>query len=81
MVKVIKIDFNKKQAEIDNRDIKIKQIESELAKTKQDLTAAKDKVKEMKRDLDETKKKIEDLQKNPIKREGDDLINSLKEKI
>lgn len=79
--KILEIEFDKKQKEIDNRDIRIKKYESELIKTKQDLTKANDKVKEYQKELSETKKKIEELEKNPIKREGDDLINSLKEKL
>ena len=77
----LKAEFEKIQDEIDKKSEKIRLIESELAKTKLDLNSARAKVKENERELAETKKKIDELQKNPIKREGDDLINSLKEKL
>lgn len=79
--KILKIDYDQKQKDIDERDNKIKEIESNLLKTKVDLIAANKKVTQSQKDLAETKKKIEDLKNNPIKRNDDDLINSLKEKL
>lgn len=77
----LKLDFNKKQSEIDKRDQKIKLIESEILKIKGDLKLAKSKVEENEKNLKETKDKIKKLKKDPIKREDQELINSLKEKL
>ena len=74
-------EFDKIQIDIDERDKKIKDIEDRLFKTKRELDAANAKVSGYKKDLAETKKKIEDLKKNPIKREDEDLLRSLKEKL
>lgn len=79
--KNLAIEFNKKQKDIEERDNKIKSIESDILKVKQDLNVANSRVREGQRELAETKKKIEDLRKNPIKRDDDALINSLKEKL
>jgi len=77
----LKLDFNKKQSEIDKRDQKIKLIESEILKIKGDLKLAKSKVEENEKNLKETKDKIKKLKRDPIKREDQALINSLKEKL
>jgi len=79
--KNLAIEFDKKQKDIEDRDNKIKSIESDILKVKQELNYANIRVREGQKELAETKKKIEDLRKNPIKREDDDLINSLKEKL
>ena len=75
------LKLNEKQSEIDKRDQKIKSIEGEILKTKKDLQKANAQVEQDKRSLKETKDKIEKLKKDPIKREGDELLNSLKEKL
>lgn len=77
----LRLEFNKIQKSIDERDSKIKDIEDQLSKVKKELDIANAKVNKYKKDLDETKRNIENLKRNPIKREGDDLINSLKEKL
>ena len=77
----LKLDFDKNRSEIDKRDQKIKLIESEILKTKKDLKIATAQVEADRKSLKETKDKIEKLKKDPIKREGDELINSLKEKL
>ena len=77
----LKLDFDKKQSEISKRDQKIKLIEFEIEKAKKDLKVATAQVEADKRSLKETKDKIEKLKKDPIKREGDELLNSLKEKL
>lgn len=79
--KMLSVEFNKIQRSIEDRDKKIKDIEDQLLKTKRELDAANAKVSGYKKDLAETKKKIEDLKKNPIKREDEDLLRSLKEKL
>lgn len=77
----LSIAFNDLGQIIIERDKKIAQIESDLVRTKQDLTVANIKVSQNQKALAETKKKIEELRKNPINREDDALINSLKEKL
>jgi len=79
--KKLKSDYDIKQKDIDERDNRIKEIEASLLKTKGDLIAANKKVDQSQKDLAATKKKIEDLKSNPIKRDDDALINSLKEKL
>lgn len=79
--KTLKIAFTDAQVIIIERDNQIKKIESDLVKVKQDLNDAYAKVKAGQKALDETKKKIDELKKNPIKREDDVLLNSLKEKL
>ena len=45
------------------------------------MKLAKSKVEENEKNLKETKDKIKKLKKDPIKREDQELINSLKEKL
>lgn len=77
----LKKDFEKIQTDINIRDKKIKDVEKELEKTKKDLVNTNTQLSNNKKDLEETRKKIEKLKKEPIKREDQDLINSLKEKL
>jgi chromosome segregation ATPase len=77
----LKIDFEKIQQKIDERNLEIKKVEYELVKVKKDLNSSNNQLQKNKKDLEETRKKIEKLKKDPIKREGEDLINSLKEKL
>jgi septal ring factor EnvC (AmiA/AmiB activator) len=79
--KYLSAEFDKIQKKIDERDRKIKDIEEHLLKTKRDLDAANAIVNVYRKDLAETKKKIEELKKNPIKRDDEDLLKSLKEKL
>ena len=79
--RLLEIDFNRIQNDIIDKDSKIKEIESKLIKIKQELMSANGKVLENQKRLDEIKKKISDLEKNPINRIDQDLINSLKEKL
>jgi hypothetical protein len=74
-------DFDKKQKDINERDEKISNIESDLVNIKIDLKEAESELVRNKKDLEETKRKIEKLKKNPIKREDDNLIKSLREKL
>lgn len=77
----LKGDFDKTQKSIDDRNRKILQIESQLNKSKAQLNKANGELSRNKKDLEDTKRKIENLKKDPIKREGEDLLNSLKEKL
>lgn len=75
------IEFDKIQKSINDRDNKIKEIEEKLLKSKKDLEIANAKINRYKKELAETKNKIDKLKKEPIKRNDEDLINSLKEKL
>jgi len=77
----LKKDFDIIEIEVKKRDSLIKIVEKELIKTKQELKEAKKEVAKWQFDFNKTKKKIEDLKKNPIKREDEDLIQSLSEKL
>lgn len=77
----LKSDFDETQKIINQRNVKIKEIENELSKSKVQLNKANSELNRNKKDLEDTKKKIESLKKEPIKREGEDLLNSLKEKL
>ncbi len=77
----LKSDFDKRNIEIKKRDSLIKVVEKELAKTKLELKEAKKDVAKWQSDYQQTKKKIENLKKDPIKREDEDLIESLLEKL
>jgi uncharacterized protein (DUF3084 family) len=77
----LKKDFDIIEIEVKKRDSLIKIVEKELVKTKQELKEAKKEVAKWQFDFNKTKKKIEDLKKNPIKREDEDLIQSLSEKL
>lgn len=79
--KSLKLDFDKIQIVINDREEFIKQIEQNLSKVKLELDNANIKVKDGQKALSETKKKIEQLKRNPINRTDDSLINSLKEKL
>ena len=79
--KSLKLDFDKIQIVINDREEFIKQIEKNLSKVKLELDNANIKVKDGQKALSETKKKIEQLKRNPINRTDDSLINSLKEKL
>lgn len=77
----LKKDFNKIQIEISKRDSHIRSVEKELEKSKNELKIANQDIEENNQKLEKIKKKIEELKNNPIKREDDDLINSLREKL
>lgn len=79
--KNLSIEFDKLQKSINDRDDKIKEIEENLLKSKKELEIANAKLNGYKKDLIETKNKIDELKKEPIKRNDEDLINSLKEKL
>ena len=59
----------------------IEKNEKELLKTKFELKEAKKEVSKLQSDYQQTKNKIEKLKNDPIKREDDDLIKSLIEKL
>lgn len=78
---VLETSFTSSQKDIDNLKSRQKQIETDLEKARQYSSYLNTQLGKQQKDLDDTKKKIEDLKKNPLKRENNDLINSLKEKL
>lgn len=78
---ILKKDFDKREIEIKKRDSLIRVVEKELIKTKSELKEAKKDVARWQSDYQNTKKKIEQLKKDPIKREDEDLLKSLSEKL
>jgi len=79
--KKLESDYNKLESQVKLREFYISKLESDIEKTKSELKSAKSEVSRFKLDWIATKKKIENLKKNPIKREDDQLIKSLKEKL
>lgn len=78
---ILAIDFLKIQKEINDRDSLIKMIEIKLSDAEKRLNSANSKLSDTEKRLKRSKKMVEELEKTPIKRDGDDLINSLKEKL
>ena len=81
VISVLKINFNKTQELILSRDKKILLVEEELKKSKIELIKSNDELKKNELTWEENKRGIQNLKKNPIKREGQELINSLQEKL
>ena len=77
----LKSGFNILQDSVNKYQIKVNKTESELKQSKLDLSEANKKIILNQQQLDVTDKKIDFLAKNPIKREDDALVNSLKEKL
>ena len=55
-------------------------LESETKKAESEANKSKSNLDKLRHEMEETKHKIEQLEKNPIKRTGDDLLQSLKNK-
>lgn len=79
--KKLEKDFICTKKLISERDKKIKIIERDLYSVKKKLVIANSQVDENKKNLEESKKRIKKLKENPIKREDEDLIKSLREKL
>ena len=60
--------------------IKISELEGKVFEAEQKAESSKKKFDKLQKQLEETRKKIEDFKKNPPNREGDDLLNSIKNK-
>lgn len=78
---------NKIDSQIDSLNIElaktkavIVKLDEQLLYNQRDLQTAKDKLNVLQGGLNQTRKKIQELKKNPIKRTGSSLINSIKEK-
>ena len=73
--------FQVMQEDIDKRHDSIVGILSDLKKTQRDLKDQKEKTSQLEKEKRDIQKKIDDLLKNPIKRDDDDLVKSLKNKL
>jgi chromosome segregation ATPase len=69
------------QKGIDKREDEIKFLDTKLYKIQHDLNSAKHNLSKYKSEFDSVKMKIDLLQKNPVKRSGEGLLNSLRENI
>lgn len=79
--KALETNFDKTQKLILIRDKKILQVEEELGRSKIELIKAGDELKRNERSREQNKRSIQNLKNNPLKREDQELINSLKEKL
>jgi hypothetical protein len=79
--KALKRDFISLQDSIDKRNIIITKLKGDLVQSDKRLKSANDEVDRLVKEKIDTDKKIADLLKNPIRRNDDDLINSLKNKL
>jgi predicted transglutaminase-like cysteine proteinase len=77
----LKKDFSSLQDSIDKRNVLIFKLRGDLLQSDKRLKSANDEVNRLQKEKKDTDKKIEDLLKNPIRRNDDDLINSLKNKV
>lgn len=69
------------EKEIKERDVRIAKLSQDLVKSEQELKKAKSDLAGHQARLDEINKEIERIKKLPPKREGEDLLNSLKKKL
>lgn len=79
--KSLERNFDRTQKLILIRDKKILQVEEELGRSKIELLKASDELKRNERSREQNKREIQNLKNRPLKREDQELINSLKEKL
>lgn len=79
--KALETDFQNSQSKIDEDKKEIEKLNSQLSKSQKDLHDAKLSVAHYKSEYDIINKKIAEIKSNPIKRTGDDLLNSLKKNL
>jgi len=79
--KALKKDFISLQDSIDWRNEIITKLKGDLVQSGKRLELANSEVDRLVKEKIDTDKKIADLLKNPIRRNDDDLINSLKNKL
>jgi len=77
----LQINFNLLQDSINKREKIISDLNNELSKSNKSLDFANSRVSDLEKEKRDINKKIKELLKNPIKRDGDLLINSLKNKL
>ena len=79
--KTLKKDFTSLQDSIDKRNVIIDKLKGDLIQSDKRLKSANAEVDRLEKEKKNTDKKITDLLKNPIRRNDDDLIKSLKNKL
>lgn len=79
--KTLKKDFSSLQDSIDKRNVIIDKLKGDLIQSDKRLKSANAEVDRLEKEKKNTDKKITDLLKNPIRRNDDDLIKSLKNKL
>jgi chromosome segregation ATPase len=77
----LKKDFEKTQDVINKRDARIIELQIEIDASRRDVIFYKKQADHFSKDLAETNRKLDNLRKNPIKRDDDELINSFKNKL
>lgn len=77
----LKKEFIEIQAAIDKRDAQIMDLQIKADAARREAALYKGKADRAAKDLAETNRKIDDLRKNPVKREDDELIDSFKNKF
>lgn len=77
----LKKDFLKIQDVIDKRDARIIELQIEIDVNRRDIIFYKKQADQFSKDLKETNRKLDNLRKNPIKRDDDELIDSFKNKL
>lgn len=77
----LEIEFDERQKAIEKRSDSIAALQALLDIAKKDTAKYKGRADKAAKYLAETNKKIEYLRKNPIKRDDEDLIDSLKNKL
>jgi CRISPR/Cas system-associated endonuclease Cas1 len=79
--KLSEAKYDSIQHVVDAEMIKIKKLDQDLLRSKSDLSIAKIDLSKEKHKVDEVNAQIKQLKKTPIKREGADLLNSLRKKL
>ena len=80
-IKKLDTNIEKVTKDIQEKDDKIKKLEISLKEYDRKLLQNNSELKKEKMKRSETVKKIEEIEKNPIKKEGNHLIGSIKEKV
>jgi hypothetical protein len=79
--KKLEVDFLNVSKRISDREGDIRKLELDLKKAKNELLKSKEDADNKRKKAEESKKRYDKLKKDPIKREDQNLINSLKEKL
>jgi septal ring factor EnvC (AmiA/AmiB activator) len=77
----LKIQYNQLLQEDKNLQTILAQIEEENKRLNKEVEKSKKALFDFKSKFDYTRNKIDDIKKNPINRQDDELVNSLKNKI
>lgn len=77
----LKLKYDSIQSNINMRDKTINKLNDDLKLSEQKLSDAVYKAYKLSKEKSDAEKKIEELQKNPIRRNDDELLNSLKNKL